>query len=85
MNGNGGVFNEDDKDLGPFKLNENEKTLKLHVFLDKAIMEVYVNGRACYSRLMEAGLEDNGVEVFAQGGTVKVKSIDVWEMNSIYK
>jgi hypothetical protein len=27
--------------------------------------------------------EDLGIEVFSEGGTVTIKSIDIWEMNPI--
>ena len=79
------MFNKKDTPLGPFKLKDDEKTLRLHIFLDKAVMEVYVNGRACYSRMFESYQEnDIGVEVFAKGGSATVKSIEAWEVKSIY-
>ena len=54
--------------------------------LDKAVMEVYVNGRACYSRMLESYHEnDIGIEVFTEDGSATVKSIEAWEMTSIWK
>jgi sucrose-6-phosphate hydrolase SacC (GH32 family) len=89
VDGKRGLFNEKDKDHGPFKLESRENTLRLHVFLDKAILEVYVNRRACYSRLLaekpeEWREEDQGVEVFAEDGTVTLKSLECWQMKSIW-
>jgi len=81
--GKRGLFNKDDKH-GPFKLLEKEKTLTLRIFLDKRAVEIYVNGRACFSRLIDPDANDLGIELFAQGGRAKVNSIDVWEMNPIW-
>jgi len=84
VNGIRGIFNEKEKDVGPFKLLAGETTLQLRVFLDKAVMEVYANGRACFSRLLDSREEDLGVEVFAEEGAVRVKRFDAWEMGAIW-
>lgn len=81
--GKRGLFNKDDKH-GPFKLLEKEKTLTLRIFLDKRAVEIYVNGRACFSRLIDPDANDLGIEVFAEGGEANVSSIDIWKMNSIW-
>ena len=83
------MFNPEDKDQGPFRLEPDEKTLRLHVFLDKAVLEAYVNRRACFSRLLVERPEDwheqdQGVEVFAEGGTVTLRTVECWEMGSIW-
>jgi sucrose-6-phosphate hydrolase SacC (GH32 family) len=68
----------------PCKLLPNEKTLKLHVFLDKSVLEVFANNRACITRVINAGEKDLGVEVFATGGSATAKSINVWQIRSIW-
>jgi beta-fructofuranosidase len=56
--------------------------LKLHVFLDKSVTEVYVNeGEIVATRMLYPEPEDLGVEVFALRGSVQVKSIDIWSMS----
>jgi beta-fructofuranosidase len=63
---------------------ETEAPLNLHVFLDKSVMEVFVDGgRACVTRVHYPGEEDLGVELFAEEGKATVKSIDVYEMRPI--
>jgi beta-fructofuranosidase len=85
---------ENDPVRKPFLLKEGEP-LELVVFLDKMVFEAYVNKRQCYDRLIHEvdhnadkelavpQAEDLGIEVFSEGGTVTIKSIDIWEMNPI--
>jgi beta-fructofuranosidase len=69
----------------PFELAEEEKTFKLQIFLDKSVMEVFVNdGREAISKVIYPGEKDLGVELFAVGGRAVVKSLDAWEMKSIW-
>jgi sucrose-6-phosphate hydrolase SacC (GH32 family) len=61
------------------------KTLKLQVFLDKSVMEVYVDGgRECVTRVLSSPTEDQGVEVFATGGTARVKTLQAWPVKPIW-
>lgn len=65
---------------GPLALRPGEG-LTLHIFLDRSIIEVYANTRACLtSRIYPTRPDSLGLGVFAQGGPVKLKSLDVWEM-----
>ena len=73
----------------PLKLggerNQDQKTLTLHVFLDKSVMEVFINnGRHCVTRVIYPGENDLGVELFSEGGKATVTAIDVWRMKSIW-
>jgi len=55
------------------------------VFLDKSVMEVFVDGgRECVTRVIYPGQSDLGVEVFAEGGSAAVRSLDVWQMGSVW-
>ncbi|MHC4645691.1 MAG: GH32 C-terminal domain-containing protein [Planctomycetota bacterium] len=42
----------------PFELAPNE-LLKLHVFLDRSIMEVFVNGRQCITQRLYPTRDDS--------------------------
>ncbi len=69
----------------PLKPVAEGERLTLHIFLDKSVMEVFVNGgRACVTRVIYPGEKDLGVELFAEGGGVIVRSLDVWEMKSVW-
>ncbi len=69
----------------PIPLGDGPGRLRLHVFLDKSVMEVFVNdGRACVTRVVYPGQNDLGLEVFAEGGRATLLSLDVWQMRSIW-
>ncbi len=66
------------------RLGENEP-LELRVFLDRSIVEVFVNGRQCVALRVYPGRDDSvGVSLRAQGQPAVLKSLDAWQMNSIY-
>ena len=68
----------------PLKLNPHSKTLKLHVFIDKSVLEVFINdGATSVTRVEYPGEKDLGVSVFAENGSVTLKSLDAWEMKPI--
>lgn len=53
--------------------------LKLHVFLDKSVMEIFVDdGRTAMTRVIYPPDEDLGVAVFAEVGNAHVAQLDVW-------
>ncbi len=59
--------------------------LRLHVFLDRSVVEVYANGRLCLtSRIYPSRTDSLGMDLFARGGRAWLKSLDVWEMDSIW-
>ncbi len=65
----------------PFK---EGKAIKLHVFIDKSVVEVFVDGQ-CAAVRVYPGLKDSiGVSLRAQGGDSVLKSLDAWQMKTIY-
>ena len=50
----------------PLELRPDE-ALRLHVFLDRSVLEVYANGRTCVTRVVHPEADDLGVEAFARG------------------
>ena len=67
------------------KLSLDGGKLRLRVFLDRSVLEVYANERACFSRVIYPGERDLGLAVFARGGTATVRSLEVWPMKPIIK
>ena len=62
------------------------KTLKLQIFLDRSVMEVFVNdGTHTVTRVVYPGRKDLKVAIFAEGGTAAIKAMTVWRMNRIWK
>ncbi|HUW20172.1 MAG TPA: glycoside hydrolase family 32 protein [Sedimentisphaerales bacterium] len=69
----------------PLQMARDEKLLILEVFLDKSVMEVFVNnGRQAVAKVIYPPEKDLGIELFAAGGTAKVKSLNVWQIKSIW-
>ena len=66
-------------------LEVGSRTLKLHLFLDKSVLEVFLDGgRTAVTRVNYAPAEDLGIAVFAENGAAVLKSLDVWSMNSVW-
>jgi beta-fructofuranosidase len=59
--------------------------LKLRVFIDKSVIEVFVNGRQCVALRVYPGRADSlGVSLLAQGQDATLIKLDAWQMKSIY-
>ena len=80
---NGQTLNIDGNRI-PFSLRSDD-ILKLHLFLDHSVLEVFVNdGRECLTRIIDTPPEDLGIHVFAYGGRITVNRLEVWKMQSIW-
>ena len=64
---------------------EPDETLRLRVFIDRSIVEVFVNEKQCVAARVYPGRADSlGVSLRSQGRDVKLKSLNAWQMKSIY-
>lgn len=73
-----------DRRGGPLPL-ASEETLKLHVFLDRSVVEVFGNNRMCVtSRIYPTRPDSLGVDVFTCKGNARLIALDVWRMQSIW-
>ena len=62
-----------------------DETLRLRVFIDRSVVEVFVNGRQCVAARVYPGRDDSlGVSLRAQGGGARLLRLDAWQMDSIY-
>jgi beta-fructofuranosidase len=57
--------------------------ITVRIFLDHSVLEAFVNGRPITERLYP-NPDSQAVDVFAEGGRVRVESLDVWQMKSIW-
>ena len=72
------------KEKGNFILEKGERKLKLHIFIDRSVIEVYINYKKCItSRYYPKNFNSIKIDLFSEGGNVKLHSIDVWNLNSI--
>ena len=59
--------------------------IKLHVFFDRSIIEIFANdGIVVMTTQIFPDEKDNGVELFSEGGTTKFESIKFWEIRSAW-
>lgn len=64
----------------PLELKPGEP-LKLRVFVDKSVVEIFANGRQAIGRRVYPARNDSvGVVLFAKGGGADFKSVKAWEM-----
>ncbi|MCG2660064.1 MAG: glycoside hydrolase family 32 protein [Kiritimatiellae bacterium] len=71
-------------EVAPFELEDSEP-LKLRIFIDKSVVEVFANGRQCVAlRIYPERKDSLGVSIRAQGKDALLRSLDVWQMKSIY-
>jgi len=68
-------------EAGPFELKEGER-LKLRVFVDKSVVEVFANSRQAVMRCIYPSRPDSvGVSLFSTGGTTEVPAIEAWSIS----
>ena len=71
-------------EIGPLELAEGE-LLRLRIFVDRSVVEVFANERQCLTIRAYPEREDSGgVSVFARGGAAKLVSLETWRMRSIW-
>jgi len=64
----------------PLELKPGEP-LRLRIFLDRSILEVFANDRQCMTQRIYPTRDDSlGAAVFSRGGSAVVRSVDAWDM-----
>jgi beta-fructofuranosidase len=72
-------------ETGPVFL-EKDEPLRLRVFVDRSVVEVFVNGRQCVAMRVYPEREDSlGVSLRSQGQDARVVSLEAWQMKNIYE
>lgn len=67
----------------PFELTAGEP-LRLRVFLDRSVLEVYANGRQCITqRIYPSRADSLGVALVARGGGMNVRAVHAWDMSPV--
>jgi len=66
----------------PFELKKGEN-LNLRIFLDKGMVEVFVNDRQAAVYMHRHDKENTGISLFSKGGDIAAK-VNGWKMKSIY-
>jgi beta-fructofuranosidase len=71
-------------EIGPLDIPDGEY-LRLRIFIDRSIVEVFANGIQCLTlRAYPESPASTGVSVFAKGNSATLKSLDCWQMRSVW-
>ncbi len=71
-------------EVGPLDLPEDEP-LRLRVFIDRSVIEVFANDRQCLTvRAFPQREDSSGVSAFARGGEAQLTTCEAWQMRSIW-
>ena len=72
-------------ETAPLYLGAREP-LRLRVFIDCSVVEVFVNGKQCVAVRVYPERDDSlGISFRAQGRDATLKSLDAWQMRSAYE
>jgi len=71
-------------ETAPVLIPEGEP-FRLRVFVDHSIVEVFVNGRQCVAlRVYPSRADSVGVSLTSQGEEAELKSLDAWQMKTVW-
>tara|TARA_Y100000588_G_scaffold324040_1_gene356935 strand:- start:1564 stop:3132 length:1569 start_codon:yes stop_codon:yes gene_type:complete len=73
-----------DPEIGPLT-SDPDDLLRLRVFVDRSVVEVFVGDQQCLTLRTYPSREDSaGVALFARGGPARLQSLSAWSMKSIW-
>lgn len=79
-----GNFKDITEQVAPMPLKAGEP-VRVRVFLDHSILEVFVNERQCLTqRIYPARKDSVGVKLFTRDGEMTVKSLEAWKMMPVF-
>ena len=68
----------------PLALVKGDRTLKLRIFIDRSVLEVFANEIVCFTKTISP-LEANAVlELRAEGGNANARRIQAWPIKTIW-
>ena len=73
------------KEKGKLSSLKGEKQLSFHIFIDKSVVEIFINNKECLtSRIYPKTQTCNVFDIYASNGDAKLKSLDLWTIKSIW-
>ena len=67
----------------PFQLKKGE-TLKLRIFLDRSVLEIFANERQCLTqRIYPSKVNSQEIRLFAKGGSAIALAVKAWDMEQV--
>jgi beta-fructofuranosidase len=60
----------------------SDQSLEIHVFIDKSVLEVFVNGKLCLTHKVYPSLvESKEIRLYSVGGKIEVPVLNAWKMH----
>ncbi|MCE5258331.1 MAG: glycoside hydrolase family 32 protein [Chloroflexi bacterium] len=63
---------------------EAEEELRLRIYLDNSVLEVFANERAALASRIYPQAESNGVSLYTEGSRSAVLSVSAWQMQAVW-
>ena len=55
--------------------------VRMHVFLDRQLIEVFINGQTWTTSVIDRNPCFNGIDLFTEEGYVKCTRLDIWDLD----
>jgi beta-fructofuranosidase len=68
----------------PLSLANGETQLRLRIFIDRSVLEVFANETVCVTKIISPLAADPALEIRAEGGTASARRIQAWPMKTIW-
>jgi len=60
----------------------SDESLEMHLFIDKSVLEVFVNGKLCLNHKVYPSLaESKEIRMYAIGGKIEIPVLNAWKMH----
>jgi beta-fructofuranosidase len=66
------------------KFQQTQKGLKLRIFFDRSVMEVFANGTACFTKRINPLGSDPALAMRVEEGTAKAELVEAWPMKTVW-
>lgn len=70
---------------GPASKTGKASEFRLRIFMDHSVLEVFVNGETCATKVINPPDGSETLELSAEGGTARARLIEAWPMKTIWK
>jgi len=68
----------------PLNLAKGDRKLKLRIFIDRSVLEVFANETVCVTKTISPLAPDAALEIRAEGGNANAKRIQAWPIKPIW-
>jgi sucrose-6-phosphate hydrolase SacC (GH32 family) len=73
-------YDESKLQSAELKLKKGEN-LELRIFIDRSVLEVFLNKKLCLTHRVYPTLDDNKVFIYSKNGAIDVKEFNAWKMH----